>query len=234
MAVLVFITGIDTDIGKTIATGLMARFLSQKGYSVITQKMVQTGCQDMSDDILIHRRLAGCDLLEEDKTGLTCPYLFSHAASPHLAAQMEGKTIHPEVIFTASQKLAQKFPILLIEGAGGLFVPLNEKTMIIDYITQHSYPVILVSSSKLGSINHTLLSIEALKNRGLTLSGLVYNRYPETDPAITQDSVRQMAKFMVHCGYPDRIVQIGKTDPKDPVTPDFGLIFDPLLNDSQG
>jgi dethiobiotin synthetase len=230
MTVPVFITGIDTDIGKTIATGLMARFLSRKGYSVITQKMVQTGCQDMSDDILIHRRIIGCDLFEEDKAGLTCPYLFTHAASPHLAAEMEGETIHPEIIFIATQKLARKFSIILIEGAGGLCVPLNAKTTIIDYITQHSYPVILVSSSKLGSINHTLLSIEALKNRGLSLSGIVYNRYPDNDPAITEDSVRQMAKFMVQSGYPDRIIQIERIDPKDPVTPDFGLIFDPLIS----
>lgn len=230
MARPVFITGIDTDIGKTIATGLMARFLSRKGYAVITQKMVQTGCQDISEDILTHRKLTGCDLFEEDKTGLTCPYLFNHAASPHLAAAMEGKTIDPGIIFTAAQTLGQKFSIVLIEGAGGLFVPLNPQTTIIDYIAQHSYPVILVSSSKLGSINHTLLSIEALKTRGLNLSGIVYNRYPETDPAITEDSVRQMAKFMLKSGYSDRIIQIDKINPDNPVLQDFSLIFDPLIN----
>ncbi len=233
MTTPIFITGIDTDIGKTIATGLMARYLHQKNLSVITQKMVQTGCQNISDDILIHRKLMTCDLFNEDKTGITCPYLFKHAASPHLAAQMEGQTINPKTILSATNTLAKNFSIILIEGAGGLFVPLNSDTTIIDYIEQHAYPVILVSSSKLGSINHTLLSIEALKTRGLNLLGIVYNRYPENDKAIEEDSLKQMAKFMLKSGYSDCTVQMGKVDLAQPISPNFGPIFDPFLRQNE-
>ncbi len=223
----IVITGIDTDIGKTIATGLMANYLIQKNIPVITQKMVQTGCDDMAEDILLHRKLMGSPLLKEDQTGLTCPYVFKYAASPHLAAEMEGQAIDPGKIFSATRKLAENHSTILIEGAGGLFVPLNQTMMIVDYIKTHAYPVILVSSSKLGSINHTLLSIEALKTRGIELMGIVYNRYPEDDPFIGNDSIQQIASYMIKSGYRDRIVQMGKIDLEQPTVPDFDSIFEP-------
>lgn len=221
----IFITGIDTDIGKTIAVGLMAGFLARNGRRVITQKMVQTGCEDMAEDILTHRKLMGCGLLDEDKSGLTCPYLFRHPASPHLAAEMETRKIEPEKILAATQKLAERYETVLIEGAGGLFVPLNSRMLIIDYIKNNSLPVILVSSSRLGSINHTLLSMEAISTRGIPLMGIVYNRYGEADPAIGEDSLEQIKYFMGRAGSPDRIVQLGELDPDRPAGIDFSPIF---------
>ncbi|MBU0959939.1 MAG: dethiobiotin synthase, partial [Proteobacteria bacterium] len=105
MGVVTCISGIDTDIGKSVATGLMARSLSSSGYSVITQKLVQTGCHGVAEDIQRHRQLMGIDLLPEDLNGLTCPYVFSKPCSPHLAAELEGTAVDPERIRKATERL---------------------------------------------------------------------------------------------------------------------------------
>ena len=91
---IVFVTGIDTGIGKSVATGLMARWLAQRGRTVITQKLVQTGCRGpVAEDIAVHRRLMGTGLLDVDRDGTTCPCIFAYPASPHLAARLEGRVV---------------------------------------------------------------------------------------------------------------------------------------------
>ncbi|MCK5071639.1 MAG: dethiobiotin synthase, partial [Desulfocapsa sp.] len=95
MCPVICISGIDTDIGKTIATGLLAKALLSQGYSVITQKVAQTGCTGISEDILKHRELMDTGLYPEDTNGLTCPYVFSKPCSPHLAAELSQTQIDP-------------------------------------------------------------------------------------------------------------------------------------------
>lgn len=192
----IFITGIDTDAGKSIVTGLIAKYLIEKSQSVITQKYVQTGCQGIAEDLLVHRRIMGTELFTEDKEGDTCSYLFKHPASPHLSAQMENIVIDADQFTKSTIKLSKKFNYVLMEGAGGLMVPLNTDTLLVDYIQQKGYPCILVSSSKLGSINHTILSLEVLKKRNINVIGLVYNQYPNSDPQITSDSEQMIQKFL--------------------------------------
>ncbi|PRI66971.1 ATP-dependent dethiobiotin synthetase BioD, partial [Haemophilus influenzae] len=91
MGKVIFISGIDTDVGKTIATGIYAKKLMEQGCSVITQKMIQTGCKNIADDLLVHRKIQGIDLTEEDLQGETCPYVFEYPCSPHLAAKRESR-----------------------------------------------------------------------------------------------------------------------------------------------
>lgn len=86
-----FVSGIDTDIGKTVATGVLAKQLLQQGKSVITQKPVQTGCKNIAEDIAVHRKIMGIPMQEADKQGLTMPEIFSYPASPHLAARLDGR-----------------------------------------------------------------------------------------------------------------------------------------------
>lgn len=191
-----FITGIDTGCGKTYTTGLVARALKEAGISVITQKLVQTGCSGISEDILEHRRLMGCGLFPEDEEGITCPYVFSFPSSPHLAAKLDHKIIDVAVLMEATQKLSQKYNVVLIEGAGGLHVPLTENILTIDYIRMMNYPVILVSSSKLGSINQTLLSIESCFNHQINLHALLYNKIPGDDSIIADDTFQTIKKIM--------------------------------------
>ncbi|MBE2895337.1 ATP-dependent dethiobiotin synthetase BioD [Pasteurellaceae bacterium HPA106] len=185
---ILFVSGIDTDVGKTIATGVFARMLAQQGVRVITQKMVQTGCEKLSDDIITHRKVQGVPLCDDDTCGLTCRFIYHYPCSPHLAAEMEGRAIDLDLITQDSRTLAQRYEVVLLEGAGGLAVPLNATQTTLDYLQQQGYPLILVTSGKLGSINHTLLSLEVCRARNIPLHTLIYNRYPKKDDIIEQSS----------------------------------------------
>ncbi|MDC4623507.1 dethiobiotin synthase [Acinetobacter baumannii] len=184
-----FVSGIDTEIGKTYATGFLAKLWTEQGKTVITQKLIQTGNADISEDIQKHREIMGQGWFQEDHDKLTMPEIFSYPASPHLATRLDNREIDFQKIENATQTLAERFEIVLLEGAGGLMVPLTTSLLTIDYVAQHQFPVILVTSGRLGSINHTLLSLEALKSRGLKLKALVYNLKDESkDPLISQDT----------------------------------------------
>ncbi len=191
-----YVSGIDTDCGKTFFTAHLAAYWQQKGIKVITQKPIQTGCTQMADDLLEHRRIMNTGLLPEDEDGTTCSYLFSMPASPHLAAQAENRVIDPTRIEAHTQKLTKRYNRVLIEGAGGLMVPITRNLLTIDYIKQMNYPLLLVSSSKLGSINHTLLSIESCINRDINLHTLVYNRFDHHNQLMANDSFEVIGEFI--------------------------------------
>lgn len=191
-----FVSGIDTNIGKTFATGLLARALAAEGYSVITQKMIQTGCIDVSEDIEMHRRIQGISFTEEDKAGFTCPYIFTYPCSPHMAAERDRQAIDTSRITRATGLLQEKYEYVLLEGAGGLMVPVDAQTLTIDYVRERGYPLLLVTSGKLGSINHTLLSLFACKQYGIEVKALVYNRYPEEDRLIEENTLEYLRGYL--------------------------------------
>ncbi|HEE5439024.1 dethiobiotin synthase [Acinetobacter baumannii] len=192
-----FVSGIDTEIGKTYATGFLAKLWTEQGKKVITQKLIQTGNADISEDIQKHREIMGQGWFQEDHDKLTMPEIFSYPASPHLATRLDNREIDFQKIENATKILAERFEIVLLEGAGGLMVPLTTSLLTIDYVAQHQFPVILVTSGRLGSINHTLLSLEALKSRGLKLKALVYNLKDESkDPLISQDTANYLKDYL--------------------------------------
>ncbi|WP_442768262.1 dethiobiotin synthase [Acinetobacter bohemicus] len=192
-----FISGIDTGIGKTYTTGYLAKLWNEQGQKTITQKLIQTGNVDISEDIEQHREIMGMGWFPEDQSKLTMPEIFTYPASPHLATQIDGREIDFQKIADATQQLAEKYDLVLLEGAGGLMVPLTSELLTIDYIAEKKFPVILVSSGRLGSINHTLLSLEALKIRGLELYALAYNLNDESqDALISQDTAAYLKAYL--------------------------------------
>ncbi|MFZ0330175.1 MAG: dethiobiotin synthase [Acinetobacter bohemicus] len=192
-----FISGIDTGIGKTYTTGYLAKLWNEQGQKTITQKLIQTGNTDISEDIEQHREIMGMGWFPEDQSKLTMPEIFTYPASPHLATQIDGREIDFQKIADATQQLAEKYDLVLLEGAGGLMVPLTTDLLTIDYIAEKKFPVILVSSGRLGSINHTLLSLEALKIRGLELYALAYNLNDELqDALISQDTAAYLKAYL--------------------------------------
>ena len=192
-----FVSGIDTGIGKTYTTGYLAKLWFEQGQNVITQKLIQTGNDDVSEDIEKHREIMGRGWFAEDESKLTMPEIFSYPASPHLATQIDGRDIDFEKIENATQQLADKFDVVLLEGAGGLMVPLTTELLTIDYLVEKNYPIILVSSGRLGSINHTLLSLEAIQQRGLNLFAMAYNLKDESqDPKISQDTAGYLKRYL--------------------------------------
>ena len=197
MSKVFFVSGIDTGIGKTYCTGYLAKLWNVEGVRTITQKLVQTGNVDISEDIEKHREIMNMGWFLEDETKLTMPEIFSYPASPHLATQMDGREIDFAKIEDATLQLASKYDRVLLEGAGGLMVPLTKDLLSIDYIQQQSLPVILVSSGRLGSINHTLLSLEALKARGIELYALAYNLAHESqDALISKDTAEYLKTYL--------------------------------------
>ena len=211
-----FVSGIDTDIGKTVATGMLAKQLLQQGKSVITQKPVQTGCQNIADDIAVHRKIMGIPMQEADKQRLTMPEIFSYPASPHLAARLDGRTLDLNKIRTATQQLAAQYEIVLVEGAGGLMVPLTENLLTIDYIQQQAYPVILVTSGRLGSINHTLLSFSALKQYGIQLHSLIFNHIHDSKDETVAGDTLEYLKGRLKDEFPEaKWQELAKTEVSD-------------------
>lgn len=197
-----FISGIDTDCGKSYATGLLARMLSDGGRSVITQKFVQTGCTDQSEDIELHRQLMGIEMQPEDLDRTTCPLIYHHPASPHLAAALDGSRVDESAIARSTDILRGRYDIVLLEGAGGLMVPISPITpdepenLTIDYITRHDLPLLFVTSAKLGSLNHTLLSLEVCHHRGVRLAAVLWNSHPAGDPLIAADTRKSVLQYL--------------------------------------
>lgn len=198
-----FISGIDTDAGKSYCTAWYAGQLSKNGQRVITQKFIQTGNTGHSEDIDLHRRIMGTDYLPEDEEGLTMPEIFSYPCSPHLAARIDRRPIDFGKIERATQELARRYDTVLVEGAGGLMVPLTEEYLTIDYIADKQYPLVFVTSGKLGSINHTLLSFEAIKHRGIVLDTVLYNLYPTVEDKTIQEDTMQYIKSYLAKHFPD-------------------------------
>ena len=184
-----FISGIDTDAGKSYATGLLAASMMREGRKVITQKFIQTGNEEWSEDIEVHRRIMGTGMLPEDLDHTTAPVIFSYPASAQLAARLDGKEIDLGVIDRATERLLKSYDTVLVEGAGGLMVPITDTFLAIDYVATRRMPLILVTNGRLGSINHTLLSLEAVKARGIQLDTVVYNTHFDSDPVIAADTL---------------------------------------------
>ena len=194
-----FVSGIDTNVGKSYATGYIAAQWNREGIRTITQKLIQTGNEGVSEDIELHRRIMGCGLLEEDRSGLTMPEIFTYPCSPHLASEIDGRDIDFHKIRTATETLSENYDAVLLEGAGGLMVPLTRDMLTIDYVSEMNYPLILVTSGRLGSINHTLLSLEAVKSRGVSLKMLVFYVYPkENDSVISDDTEKYIKNYLLN------------------------------------
>lgn len=192
-----FVSGIDTGIGKSYATGYIARKWNEEGVRTITQKFIQTGNTDISEDIELHRKIMGIPLLQDDLLGLTMPEIFTYPCSPHLAAEIDGREIDFGKIEEATAQLASKYDAVLLEGAGGLMVPLTRDYLTIDYIADKKLPLIFVTSGKLGSINHTLLSLEAIAKRGINLYMVAYNMFPkEDDDRISRDTEDYIRNYL--------------------------------------
>lgn len=191
-----FISGIDTDAGKSIVTGVVARTLLNEGIRVVTQKFIQTGCVGISEDILKHREIMGIAPLDVDRDGTTCPYVMTYPASPHLAAEIDDVNIDVNIIHQSTLNLSELYDVVLLEGAGGLYVPVTRDYLTIDYVQEFGHPLILVSSSKLGSINHTLMSLELCRLRGVELKYVIYNDFPNDSEVIKNDSITVIRQYL--------------------------------------
>ena len=182
----IFITGTDTGVGKTFVTATLAKVLKDNGINVGVMKPISTG---PNSDALFLKRFIGL----KDNIKLICPVNFKESLAPYVVSKFEKKQISLKNIFKAYDKLKKMHDFLIVEGIGGIFVPISKKYMVLNLIKDMKLPVILVAKAGLGTINHTLLSINALKKEKIKILGVIINFYKgkslveKTNPKILQE-----------------------------------------------
>jgi dethiobiotin synthetase len=163
-----FITGTDTNAGKTFCTALLTRAMRARGLETVALKPLCSGERD-DVDIL---RVASDNILSSDETN---PVWLQTPAAPLVAASLERRAISLEALLDWFHSLSKKHPSLLVEGAGGWLVPITKSETIADLAARLSLPVILVVANRLGCINHTLLTLESIRTRSLRCPGIILN-----------------------------------------------------------
>ena len=174
-----FVIGTDTDIGKTFCSTLLYQGVRKKNgmyYKPIQSGGIPKDGKLYAPDVLSLCQLEGIDYQEDMVT-----YVLEAEVSPHLASELEGIVIEIEKVKKHFMKLCEQYDYLIVEGAGGLQVPLiRDQYHIYDLIRDFGFPVILVSSAKVGAINHTVLTMESLEKLGIPLHGILFNRVKNT------------------------------------------------------
>ncbi len=169
-----FVTGTDTGVGKTLISCALLHAFAVQGRRVIGMKPVAAGDCDDNDRNDDAKRLRGAGNVEAS-FGQINPYCFAHAVAPHLAAKFVGVSINLDRIVQSYSELAAQADVVIVEGAGGFKVPLNDHQDMADLAMQLDLPVILVVGMRLGCINHALLTVDAVDGSGLKLAGWVAN-----------------------------------------------------------
>ncbi len=192
----VFVTGTDTEVGKTVVAAALAAVLRERGYNVGVMKPVATGCQ------VVGGQLVSVDtacLLESsgaaDPTSLVTPYAYEPPVAPTVAAVYADRQININVITDSFERLARRHDTMVVEGVGGIMVPLDHHSTVADLARQIGLPVIIVARSSLGTINHTLLTVHAAENARLAVLAVVLNRYsPDPKDIVVQNNPREIAE----------------------------------------
>ena len=173
-----FITGTDTDVGKTYVTALLVKTLRQAGFDVGYYKAAISGSPTVAEsDAGFVNRFAGINEPED----MILSYLYQNAVSPHLAARIEGNPVEKEVILKAWERVTKAYPYVTMEGSGGIMCPIrhDEKAVyyLEDIIRWLHLPVLVVANAGLGTINHVVTTCEYIKNRHIPVKGILLNHW---------------------------------------------------------
>ncbi|TGU72669.1 dethiobiotin synthase [Geomonas terrae] len=176
----IFITGTDTGVGKTIASATIAMLLRRLGHSVGVMKPVTSGCIERDGKLISEDAELLCFGAGVPVTPDCTPYLLRAPLAPSVSASQDGVRINFQVIKEAYDRLAQKHEFVIVEGAGGLMVPLAGGLLVADLALHLGLPIAVVARPNLGTINHTLLTTFTARTMGLNVKGVIVNRYPDT------------------------------------------------------
>jgi len=186
-----FVTGTDTGVGKTVVSCALVRALRAQGSDVGAMKPVETGVTEAGplDAIALRAAAGNRDPLDE-----VCPQRFALPAAPTVAADAEGRSVDIEAVHKAYAALVARHELMIVEGAGGMLVPAADGVTMVDLAGALELPLVLVARAALGTINHTLLSLEVAELRNVTLAGVVISHAdgPTSDPDLANlESLRQ-------------------------------------------
>ena len=173
-----FITGTDTGVGKTLIAGAIAKILHKAGKNVGVFKPIATGCKKTKKGFIGQdaQFLARC-ASSESEIDLINPVTFKMPAAPFACEKAENKKVDLKKIADAYKQICKNSDFIIVEGIGGIKVPITDRFDVLDLARAFKLPVVIVARSKLGTINHTLLTIDAVRSAGLLLAGVVINGY---------------------------------------------------------
>lgn len=229
MARGIFITGTDTGVGKTIVAATVARLLHDKGINVGVMKPVTSGCREydgrlVSDDAELLAWSAGIAVSHE-----VAPYLLQEPVAPSVAAEQEHVRIEFSRILAAYHQLTEEHDFVIVEGAGGLMVPLAGGLLVADLVKLLGLPLLVIARPDLGTVNHTLLTCFVARELGLEVKGTVISNYPQ-EPGLAETSaphlidslsgVPLLGRFPAVTGEDDRskVEQLAEWLAKEPTT----------------
>lgn len=182
-----FVTGTGTEVGKTVVAAAIARSLAVAGKRVAVFKPAVTGVtEDGEPDHALLRRAAGSEQTDEE----IAPYRYGPPMSPHLAAALVDEEIEPERLLAAARAAAEGTEALVCEGVGGLLVPLSPRYSVRDLAADLALPLVVAAPPSLGTINHTLLTVESARAAGLEIAAVVLTPWPD-DPGQIEESNRE-------------------------------------------
>lgn len=194
-----FVIGTGTDIGKTYVTGLILKKLHEAGVNAGYYKAAMSGNDRREDGTLIPgdalwvKNASGIDQSLEEM----CPYVYEHAYSPHLASRIEGNPVQLSVVMDHYRELLEKYDFLTVEGSGGIMCPIcfdECKLGLADVINAMELDCLLIADAGLGTINNVVLTHEYMKNKGMTIKGIIYNNYIPGD--VMHDDNIFMCEYM--------------------------------------
>jgi 8-amino-7-oxononanoate synthase/dethiobiotin synthase len=219
----VFVTGTDTGVGKTVVTAAIARALRENGARVAIFKPLQTGTIDGDDDAGAAARLSGCDAF----TGVA----LGDPLAPSVAADLAGVDINVEAIIRRFREVRDDYDAVVVEGAGGLLVPIDETTTMAELARALELPVVIVARPALGTLNHTALTVDVARARGLHVDGVVISRFP-SEPKLAErtnpSEIEKLADTDI-IGVVPRLTDVDPVtfrDARDWLGPRFGGRFD--------
>ena len=194
-----FVTGTDTGVGKTIVAATLARLLRMRGINVGVMKPVTSGCREEAGQLVSDDALLLCWA-----AGVTCSadvasYLLREPLAPSEAARIDGVRIDSALILAAYERLTASHDFVIVEGAGGLMVPLAEGLLVADLVRELDLPLLVVARPNLGTINHSVLTCYCAKQLGLGVTGVIVNNYPEQPGLAEQVASQQIGEL---CGAP--------------------------------
>jgi len=203
-----FITATDTGVGKTVIASAVANWFHRRGYRVGVCKIAATGC--------IRR---GDKLVSEDAESLSravdarfsletiCPIRYAEPLAPAVAADRAGVSLDWSLLQTSLDTLVSQSDVLIVEGVGGVMVPMDDRHMVLDVACRLGLQAVVVARAGLGTINHTLLTVNALRGAGVPVAGVVINRYPEgaVDAAVETNpaAIQRWGRVPVLCRVPE-------------------------------
>lgn len=186
----IFITGNDTDVGKTVACAYVVHALRQAGINAVAYKPVQTGIETDQADMEFYKQVAG------HAAAAQTTYTYKVPCSPHLAAELENSAIGIEQIIIQIRQLEKEYDLVVVEGAGGLVVPLSsDGTTMTTLIQQIGFPVLVVAKSKVGVLNHTALTIYYARSKGIKVNGIILNECGNKLDPIEEDNKRMLEEM---------------------------------------